>query len=90
MPRTIGIDEVLKLVPGVKVDNQADGERVHLSIRGQGILTERGTHVLVADTAAFPIDFWNSTPKGSGDRIASKFSGAWTSATIEFSRILSF
>jgi len=39
MPRTIGIDEALKLVPGVKVDNQADGERVHLSIRGQGILT---------------------------------------------------
>jgi len=43
MPRTIAIDEALKLVPGVKVDNQADGERVHLSIRGQGILTERGT-----------------------------------------------
>jgi len=41
--RTISIDEVLKLVPGVKVDNQADGERVHLSIRGEGILTERGT-----------------------------------------------
>ncbi len=29
-------------MPGVKVDNQADGERVHLSIRGQGILTETG------------------------------------------------
>jgi len=42
MPRTIAADEALKLVPGVKVDNQADGERVHLSIRGQGILTERG------------------------------------------------
>jgi len=43
MPRTIAIDEVMKLVPGVRVDNQADGERVHLSIRGEGILTERGT-----------------------------------------------
>jgi hypothetical protein len=27
---------------GVKVDNQADGERVHVSIRGEGLLTERG------------------------------------------------
>jgi iron complex outermembrane receptor protein len=42
MPKTIAADEPLKLVPGVKVDNQADGERVHMSIRGQGILTERG------------------------------------------------
>jgi iron complex outermembrane receptor protein len=40
--KTIGAEEALKLVPGVKVDNQADGERVHLSIRGQGLLTERG------------------------------------------------
>ena len=43
IPRTIAIDEVMKLVPGVRVDNQADGERVHFSIRGEGILTERGT-----------------------------------------------
>lgn len=42
MPRSIAIDEPLKAVPGVKVDNQANGERVHLSIRGQGILSERG------------------------------------------------
>ncbi|MCG6964382.1 MAG: TonB-dependent receptor [Acidobacteria bacterium] len=42
MPRTVAADEALELVPGVKVDNQADGERVHLSIRGQGILTEHG------------------------------------------------
>jgi iron complex outermembrane recepter protein len=42
MPKSIAADEALRLVPGVKVDNQADGERVHLSIRGQGILTERG------------------------------------------------
>jgi iron complex outermembrane receptor protein len=42
MPRSLAIDEPLKTVPGVKVDNQANGERVHLSIRGQGILSERG------------------------------------------------
>ncbi|HEY3382496.1 MAG TPA: TonB-dependent receptor [Vicinamibacterales bacterium] len=42
MPRGIGAEEALQFVPGVKVDNQADGERVHLSIRGQGLLTERG------------------------------------------------
>jgi iron complex outermembrane receptor protein len=42
MPRGVAVDEALRLVPGVKVDNQADGERVHMSIRGQGILSERG------------------------------------------------
>jgi outer membrane receptor protein involved in Fe transport len=42
IPRAIGAEEVLQSVPGLKVDNQADGERVHLSIRGQGLLTERG------------------------------------------------
>jgi iron complex outermembrane receptor protein len=42
MPKTIGAEEALRLVPGVRVDNQHDGERVHISIRGQGILTERG------------------------------------------------
>jgi iron complex outermembrane receptor protein len=42
LPRGIGIDEPLQSVPGVKVDNQANGERVHLSIRGQGILSEHG------------------------------------------------
>jgi len=42
MPRSIAIDEPLKAVPGVKIDNQANGERVHLSIRGQGILSEHG------------------------------------------------
>ena len=56
MPRTIGIDEVLKLVPGVKVDNQADGERVHLSIRGQGILTERGTRGIKALVDGIPLN----------------------------------
>ena len=42
MPRGIAIDEALQSVPGVKIDNQANGERVHLSIRGQGILSEHG------------------------------------------------
>ncbi len=42
MPKGIGMDEALELVPGVKIDNQANGERVHISIRGQGILTETG------------------------------------------------
>jgi iron complex outermembrane receptor protein len=42
MPRALAANEALKLVPGVKVDNQLNGEKVHLSIRGQGLLTERG------------------------------------------------
>ena len=67
MPRTIAIDEVMKLVPGVRVDNQADGERVHLSVRGQGILTERGTRGVRAildgiplnDPSGFVADFYD-------------------------------
>lgn len=42
MPKSIAADEALRLVPGVRIDNQHTGERVHISIRGQGILTERG------------------------------------------------
>ena len=42
MPRSIAVDEALRLVPGVRIDNQANGSRIHLSIRGQGILSERG------------------------------------------------
>jgi len=42
MPRGVGAEEALRLVPGLRVENQADGELVHLSIRGQGLLTERG------------------------------------------------
>jgi iron complex outermembrane receptor protein len=41
-PRGVSVNEALASVPGVRIDNAADGERVHLSIRGQGILTERG------------------------------------------------
>ncbi len=40
--RSIAADEVLRLVPGVKVDNGTDGSRVHLYIRGQGVLSESG------------------------------------------------
>jgi iron complex outermembrane recepter protein len=56
MPRKIAIDEAMKLVPGVKVDNQAGGERVHLSIRGQGILTERGTRGIKALVDGIPLN----------------------------------
>jgi len=56
LPRTIAIDEVMKLVPGVKVDNQADGERVHISIRGEGILTERCTRGIRAAVDGVPLD----------------------------------
>lgn len=42
MPKGTAVEEALRLVPGVRIDNQHDGERVHVSIRGQGILTERG------------------------------------------------
>jgi iron complex outermembrane recepter protein len=42
MPRSIAVDEALRLIPGVRIDNQANGSRIHLSIRGQGILSERG------------------------------------------------
>ena len=42
MPKAAGAEEALRLTPGIRIDNQHDGERVHVSIRGQGILTERG------------------------------------------------
>ena len=42
MTKATGAEEALRLIPGVRIDNQHDGERVHVSIRGQGILTERG------------------------------------------------
>ncbi len=41
-PKTISAGEALALVPGLKVDTQYDSEKSHVSIRGQGILTERG------------------------------------------------
>jgi iron complex outermembrane recepter protein len=67
LPRSVAIDEALRLVPGVKVDNQANGERVHLSIRGQGILTETGIRSIkilldglpINDPSGFAPDFFD-------------------------------
>lgn len=67
LPRSVAADEALKLVPGVKVDNQANGYRVHLSIRGQGILTERGIRgikiihdgIPLNDPTGFAPDFYD-------------------------------
>jgi iron complex outermembrane receptor protein len=56
MPRTIAVDEAVRLVPGVKVDNQADGERVHISMRGQGILSERGIRGIKVLQDGLPIN----------------------------------
>jgi iron complex outermembrane recepter protein len=42
MSKTIATDEAFRLVPGVRVDNGTGGSRVHLYIRGQGVLTESG------------------------------------------------
>jgi iron complex outermembrane recepter protein len=56
LPRTVGIDEAMKLVPGVRVDNQADGSRVHFSIRGEGILTERGTRGIRTIVDGIPLN----------------------------------
>jgi iron complex outermembrane recepter protein len=42
MTKGAGAEEALRLIPGIRIDNQHDGERIHVSIRGQGILTERG------------------------------------------------
>lgn len=42
IPKSINATEALRLTPGVRCDDQHTGERVHISIRGQGILTERG------------------------------------------------
>lgn len=50
LTKSIAPDEALRLVPGVKVENGTDGSRVHLYIRGQGILSEsgfRGIQVLI-------------------------------------------
>jgi iron complex outermembrane receptor protein len=66
-PRGIAVDEAVLLVPGVKVDNKANGKRVHMSIRGQGILSEhgiRGTKVLLDglplnDPSGFAADLYD-------------------------------
>ena len=35
MPRGIAVNEALRLVPGVRINNQPDGEKVHISIRSE-------------------------------------------------------
>jgi iron complex outermembrane recepter protein len=42
MPRGVNAAEALESVPSLKADNQANQQRVHISIRGQGILSEHG------------------------------------------------
>lgn len=42
LPRDVSAAESLRLVPGVSVDDQLNSEKVHLSIRGIGILSEYG------------------------------------------------
>jgi iron complex outermembrane receptor protein len=76
LPRSISFDEYTKLVPGVKVDNQSNGMRVHVSMRGQGILTERGIRgirilydgIPVNDPTGFAPDLFDVDP-GTVDRI---------------------
>jgi len=42
MPKCIGAEDALRLVPGVRIDNGTGGSRVHVYMRGQGVLTESG------------------------------------------------
>ena len=42
MSKTISADDALRLVPGVRIDNGTGGSRVHVYVRGQGVLTESG------------------------------------------------
>ncbi len=67
MPKGISAGEALAIVPGIKVDTQFDSEKVHISIRGQGILTEygiRGIEVLLDgiplnDPSGFAADLYD-------------------------------
>ena len=54
--KNLAADEPLRLVPGVKVDNQSNSERVHLSIRGIGILSERGVRGIRIIQDGIPIN----------------------------------
>jgi len=56
MPRSAAVDEALRLVPGVRIDNQANGSRVHMSIRGQGILAERGLRGIKVMIDGIPVN----------------------------------
>lgn len=67
MPKGISAGEALAIVPGIKVDTQFNSEKVHISIRGQGILTEygiRGIEVLLDgiplnDPSGFAADLYD-------------------------------
>jgi iron complex outermembrane recepter protein len=54
--KTISADESFRLVPGVRVENGTDGSRVHLYIRGQGILTESGFRGIQVNLDGIPIN----------------------------------
>lgn len=56
IPQGISLGEAMKLVPGVKVDTQYDSEKVHLSIRGQGILTETGIRGIMILLDGIPLN----------------------------------
>jgi len=56
MPKGISPGEALALVPGVKVDTQYDSEQSHLSIRGQGILTEVGVRGIMVLLDGIPLN----------------------------------
>lgn len=56
IPKGIAVEEALRLIPGVRIDNQHDGERVHISIRGQGILTERGARGIGVIIDGIPVN----------------------------------
>lgn len=70
LPRSIALDEFTHLVPGLKVDNQSNGMRVHVSMRGQGILTERGIRgirilydgIPINDPTGFAPDLFDVNP----------------------------
>jgi len=97
MPRAVAAEEALASVPGVKVDNQANQERVHLSIRGQGILSEhgvRGIEVLLdgvplSDPSGFVPDLfdvdWNNVQEVTVVRgpIGSLYGGSSSGGVID-------
>jgi iron complex outermembrane recepter protein len=56
MPKAISPGEALALVPGVKVDTQYDSEQSHISIRGQGILTELGLRGIMVLLDGIPLN----------------------------------
>ena len=96
IPKGIGAEEALRLVPGVRIDNQHDAERIHISIRGQGILTERGLRgigvfidgIPVNDPSGFAPDLydvdWNTVQKIEVMRgpAASLYGGAGAAGVI--------